>query len=324
MNALADPERPTLCAVASNPVPEGANVGYFRTSDGIRLRYALFPRTGKTHKGTVCIVQGRTEFIEKYFETIADFQKRGFAVATFDLRGQGGSDRLIANRKLGYVENFDDYWTDLKSFHGQILLPDCPPPFFLVGHSTGGLVSLLAATRDRLMFDRAFLCSPMIGLPGLPLGLKAASRLVSVARFLGLSGLPLRRKADRPQSAETFVGNPLTSDRTRYMRMVDVITARPELEITSPTLAWIGSSLKGMLQANGDDFPSSLKIPVFICAAACDRIVDTAATEALGLRLRTGHHVVIPGANHEMLLETDTVREQVFAAFDAFVTEQSD
>lgn len=324
MNATADLDRPTLCAVASNPVPEGAQVGHFRTSDGVRLRYALFPRTGKTHKGTVCLVQGRTEFIEKYFETITDFQKRGFAVATFDLRGQGGSDRLIPNRKLGYVEQFDDYWTDLKSFHSQILLPDCPPPFFLVGHSTGGLVSLLAATRDRLMFDRAFLSSPMIGLPGLPVSLKTASRLVNAARFLGLSRLPLRRKEDKPQTAATFAGNPLTSDRTRYMRMVDVVAARPDLEITSPTLAWIGSSLEGMLRANADDFPASLKIPVFICAAACDRIVNTAATEALGLRLRTGHHVVIPGANHELFMETDAAREQVFAAFDAFVTEQSE
>ena len=104
-----------LVNIASNPVPEGARAGYFLTSDKVRLRYAIWPKpTGGGHEGTICLVQGRAEFIEKYFETIADFRARGFAVATFDWRGQGGSDRLIGNKELGYVDRFEDYWTDLQ------------------------------------------------------------------------------------------------------------------------------------------------------------------------------------------------------------------
>ena len=94
MNAIVDPNGPTLAVVPSNPVPEGARVGYFTTSDKVKLRYATFPKGEGAAKGTICLVQGRTEFIEKYFETIADFQSRGFAVATFYWRGQGGSPRL--------------------------------------------------------------------------------------------------------------------------------------------------------------------------------------------------------------------------------------
>ncbi len=322
MTAIADAA--TLCEVPSNPVPEGARPGYFTTRDGVRIRYAVFPRTGPVHRGTVCLVQGRTEFIEKYFETISDFQKRGFAVATFDLRGQGGSDRLIGNPKLGFVEHFDDYWTDLSSFHAKVLLPDCPPPFYLVGHSTGGLVALLAAARDRLMFDRVFLSSPMVSLPGLPFGIDGAARIVRTLRFVGLSRLPLRRPQDAPQSEKRFPGNPLTGDKTRYMRPVDILNARPDLEVGSPTLGWIGSALEAMRIVNADSFPGSLKIPVFICAAALDSVVDTTATEALGLRMRAGHHVIVPGARHELFMETDAVREQVFAAFDAFITEQAE
>ena len=148
MNAIVDPEGPKFAALPSNPLPEGMRGGYFSTPDKVKLRYATFPKTAGAAKGTVCLVQGRTEFIEKYFETIGDFQKRGFAVATLDWRGQGGSDRLIGNRQLGYVRNFNDYWVDLQAFHANILLPDCPAPYYLVGHSMGGLVSLMAATRD--------------------------------------------------------------------------------------------------------------------------------------------------------------------------------
>jgi lysophospholipase len=32
---------------------------------------------------------------------------------------------------------------------------------------------------------------------------------------------------------------------------------------------------------------------------------------------------VIPGARHELFMESDAIRGQVFAAFDAFITEQS-
>lgn len=323
MNMAQTPAEPSLVHLPSNPIPHGARVGHFTTSDGVRLRYALFPRLGEVARGTIVLVQGRTEFIEKYFETIADFQKRGFAVATFDLRGQGGSDRLLANPRLGYVESFEDYWTDLRDFHSGIVLPDCPPPFYLVGHSTGGLVGLLAACRDRLMFDRVFLSSPMLGLPGLPLSLKWSSRLVNALRFLGLSALPIGRREDKAQSRDRFEGNPLTSDRVRYMRSVEILAARPDLFVGFPTLGWIGSSLAAMRRANDDSFPLDLKIPVFICAAALDSVVETRASEALGLRLRAGHHVVIPGARHELFMEADPIRAQLFAAFDAFVTDQS-
>src|ERR1700710_2495060 len=94
MSAIVDAAGPELCVLPTNPAPEGTHAGWFTTIDNMRLRYARWPKTAGAQKGTVCLVQGRTEFIEKYFETVADFQARGFAVATFDWRGQGGSQRL--------------------------------------------------------------------------------------------------------------------------------------------------------------------------------------------------------------------------------------
>jgi pimeloyl-ACP methyl ester carboxylesterase len=96
MNAIVDPHGPDLVNLPSNPMPEGGRAGYFQTYDNVRLRYAIWPKSAE-HRGTICLVQGRTEFIEKYFETIADFRARGFAVATFDWRGQGGSERMTGN-----------------------------------------------------------------------------------------------------------------------------------------------------------------------------------------------------------------------------------
>jgi lysophospholipase len=318
-----DPHGPSLVNIASNPVPEGALAGYFTTSDKVRLRYGLWPKSAGAPRGTICLVQGRTEFIEKYFETIADFQRRGFAVATFDWRGQGGSDRLIGNGRLGHVDRFEDYWTDLSGFYRHILLPDCPPPFYLVGHSMGGLASLFAGLNDRMMFDRIFLSAPMLALDRQPLGMKGMARITETLSFLGLGQMPVARRADRPPSQASFPGNPLTGDLLRYMRPVDVIAARPALEIAAPTIRWAASAFGAMAEAARDDFPGRIRVPLLMLAAARDEVVSTAAIEQLGLRMRTGRHVVIAGARHELFMETDNIRGQVLAAFDAFITEQS-
>ena len=39
--------------------------------------------------------------------------------------------------------------------------------------------------------------------------------------------------------------------------------------------------------------------------------------------MRTGRHAVIAAARHELFMESDAIRGQVLAAFDAFITEQS-
>lgn len=323
MTTTVDPTGPRLALTPSNPAPEGARVGFFETADRVRLRYAIWPKSAGPHRGTVCLVQGRTEYIEKYFETIADFQARGFAVATFDWRGQGGSQRLIGNATLGYVDRFEDYWTDLRSFHARILLPDCPGPYYLVGHSMGGLASLFAATQDRMMFDRVFLSAPMVSLHGMEHAIARTARLAELVSLVGLGRLPFSRRGDQRPSEAGFANNPLTSDAVRYMRMVDTIRADDGLYIGSPTFRWLAAAMRGMLEAGRDDFPARIQIPLLILGAARDEIVSTPAIERLGLRLRNGRHMIIPGGRHELFMENDTIRGQVLAAFDAFITEQS-
>ena len=69
-----------LVALAKNPVPSGAIAGAFR-SDKLRLRFARWEPTRGPSRGTVCLFQGRGEFIEKYFEVIADRDAIAKAIA---------------------------------------------------------------------------------------------------------------------------------------------------------------------------------------------------------------------------------------------------
>src|SRR5262245_27535708 len=156
----------TLVSIPANPVPDGAVTGTLKTPDGVSIRFARFaPPPGR--KGTVCLFQGRAEFIEKYFETVRDLRARGFAVATLDWRGQGLSERMLSNPRKGYVGSFAEYDIDLHTFINEVVLPDCPPPIFALAHSMGATVLLRAARQGHRWFDRMVLLAPLIGLPGL-------------------------------------------------------------------------------------------------------------------------------------------------------------
>ena len=225
----------TLISIPANPVPEDVVSGTLKTPDGVSLRYARWaPPAGR--KGTICLFQGRAEFIEKYFETVRDLRARGFAVATLDWRGQGLSERTLRNPGKGYVRSFSQYQTDLDAFINEVVLPDCPPPIFALAHSMGALVLLRAAYAGIRWFDRIVLLSPMIALPGMR-RTTATSALVRSLRLGGFGSLYVPGGDASVMQLRPFVGNLLTSDPVRYARNVAVLEAEPQLAIGWPTVA---------------------------------------------------------------------------------------
>ena len=148
--------------------------------------------------GTIAILPGRAEFIEKYFEVIGELLSRNFDVAILDWRGQGFSGRLAANPRKGHVGDFRDYQRDLEALAEQVLAPFCRPPWFALGHSMGGAIVLAMAHAGRAPFSRMVLTSPMIEIYGLRF--EAAKR--NLAKALVLLGhgpvFRARRQPHRP------------------------------------------------------------------------------------------------------------------------------
>ena len=66
-------------------------------------------------------------------------------------------------------------------------------------------------------------------------------------------------------------------------------------------------------------FPHYLSTPMLIIASGADRVTDCGAAERFAARLISGRIIVIDGAEHEIMLERDALRDQFWAAFDAFV-----
>ncbi len=308
-----------LVGIARNPVPNGAVPGTMLARDGINVRYCLWPRTAEKRLGTVCLFGGRGEFIEKYFETVADLRRRGFAVAMMDWRGQGGSDRLLRNPSKGHVEDFAQFDTDLRQFMNEIVLPDCPAPFYGMGHSMGGHILLRSALTKVCWFDRLILSAPMIDIAREITAAPALRFLIEGLVLLGAGDFFIPGGRSKPWELRPFAGNELTSDRLRYERVRDILETAPWLGLGAPTIGWLNAACRSIVQINAMNFAPSVKVPTLIVAASNDTVVSTRAIERFATHVKTCRHLVIAGAKHELLQERDEIRDQFWAAFDAYI-----
>lgn len=305
-----------LVSTADNPIPDGAIVGTLETLDGVSLRYASWPGPDRS-KGTVCLLHGRAEFIEKYFEVVRELRARGFAVVTFDWRGQGLSGRALPEWQKGYVESFGQYDIDLRTVIEKVLLPNNPRPLLGLAHSMGGAVLLRLAADNGRHFDRMILTSPMIGLPYI-----GSSRLVRAVlqaiRLCGLSTSYVPGGRSTVMDLRPFAGNRRTSDPDRYARNAAIVASEPALGIGSPTLRWTEAALEVVHEFADANYPVRGLDRTLIIAAGNDQIASTAASTTFAMRAKTISSIVIHGAKHELLMEQNGYRAQFWSAFDSF------
>ncbi|MGI6244188.1 MAG: alpha/beta fold hydrolase [Pseudochelatococcus sp.] len=321
---------PELVATPDNPIPPTAASEQVTAADGVRLRVARWLPEGppEAARGIVIVLQGRGEFIEKYFETVGELRARGFHVVAFDWRGQGDSQRLLRRRRnkpvqAGHVHDFAAYQRDLDAVlaHVGATLPALPR--FALCHSMGGTLALLRAASPGRGgdFARIVMTAPMIALsPALAPPFAAA--LARLGLCFGLSRVmaPGGRRVATP--LRPFDGNRLTRDAARFSRIRGIIERSPSLALADPTFGWLAAAFRAMERLAAPRFALSVATPVLVIAAGADRIVSTPATERFGARLKAGNAIVIPYARHEILMETDDVRAFFWAAFDAFIPGQ--
>ncbi len=310
----------TLVALARNPIPSGAVAGLFQGYDGAPLRYARWTETTAACRGTVVIVSGRTEFIEKYFETIADLRRRGFAVAIMDLRCQGGSKRLLENPLKGHVRHFRDYDYDLALFMKEVVMPHMPRPYLALGHSLGSHILLRIAGVSECPFERMVLIGTMLEIAPRQLKLPKpiVRAIVEIAAGLGLATPFLPLTTVIPATEIPFESNEVTSDRERYNRVAAVVAAAPELALGPPTIGWLRAALRSCAMLAAPDYPARVRVPVLMVASGRDTIVSSQAIEDFIPRLKLGTLALIGPSKHEVLQETDEIRGRFWASFDAY------
>ncbi len=306
-----------LHAVDGAPAPEGGCAQWLTAPDGVRLRVALFKPPGGLGgaRGSVVLSPGRTEPIEKYFEVIGELQARGFVVLIHDWRGQGLSDRALADPVKGHAKGWRPFLLDLAMVLAQVG-GRAPRPWIALGHSMGAALTLLALTEGEDRFAAAILSAPMIAIltPGVSPGI--LRRLAVMNEAVGL-GETYTWDQRRPIFEMPFEGNPLTHDVGRWDRFQALFQAVPALRVGDPTWGWLSFATSAMARLARAGVIEQITIPLCVITAGADQVCDSAAAAKLAARALLGRHVDIPGAHHEILLETDARREVFWQAFDA-------
>ena len=140
---------------------------------------------------------------------VGELRRRGFAVAVLDWRGQGGSSRLTRNPLKGHVNDFAEYEEDLAHFMKAVVLPDCPAPYFALGHSMASMVLFRAAIKRGCWFTRMVMTAPMVKIAGLPMSQQLCRQLADGLTMIGFGKRPV------PGDASQNIG---TTSRSRAIR----------------------------------------------------------------------------------------------------------
>lgn len=289
---------------------------------GMRLRMGHLRPVGLP-RGTVVVLPGRAEFIEKYAETLTDLLDWGFATAILDWRGQGGSDRFLPQRDRGHVLAIEDYLADLDAVLARLDTLALPRPFLMLAHSMGGHIGLRHLHDHPDRFAAAAMSAPMFGIHlGLtPLPVARALCLAATRSGAGWRYAPGQRGVDLAHYV--FARNRLTTSPERYECLRRHVAETPELVLGGVTYGWLGAALSSIALTRQQGYLESIRTPILILQAGREQVVSNRAEAMTASRLRAARLAVFPDARHELLQERDEIRIPVLSTIRAFFAEVS-
>lgn len=130
----------------------------FSNAKGYRLNYHLWATDGPP-RGYVMIAHGIGEHAGRYGHVAAAFNEIGFNVFGPDHQGHGRSQG-----KRGHISRFEYYCHDLEQLRQLVVGENDRKPFFLLGHSMGGLIACVYLSMFQDKVDGAILSAPAVGI----------------------------------------------------------------------------------------------------------------------------------------------------------------
>ena len=291
---------------------------------GVRLRAARFDADAPH---AICLLlNGQTEFIEKYFEVIDELRGRSLVVITFDWRGQGGSDRLLPDPRKAHIADFADYDRDLEAVLRQTVLPlsaQQDVPVIAMAHSMGGEILIRRLHDVQNEFAAAILCAPMLGINSRGSPWWVVEKVSAYLNREGPSTEFVWGMAKRDQLTLPFSLQIVTSDPIRYARNQASLAANPELRLNGPTWGWLAAALHAIALTRSPGYAEAIQTPSLLFGAGRDRVCDTDAIRDFARRMPQAEFAEIKEAEHEILMERDVFRAGFWSHFDKFITKNA-
>jgi lysophospholipase len=293
---------------------QSSTAGQFLGKDGVTIRYRMFPAQG-TERGALVISNGRTESYVKYAELFYDLRNEGWTIYALDHRGQGESGRMTRNPQVGYVRHFSDYVDDLKRFVEVVVNATPHSRRVLLGHSMGGAIAASYAERFPKDFDGFVLSSPMLQI-------NTAPYAAGIARAITVAGVGLGLGKSYaigygPYAPAVFEKQTMTHSRARNDKSNAQVAEEPSIALGGPSFRWVNESLAATSKIVAG--AKSVTAPVLLLRDGQDSLVKPGGQDKFCAAALSCRKVEYATAYHELLNETDSIRDQALGEVTGFL-----
>lgn len=278
---------------------------YFDSFKGGKLHYYSFKADKPV--GGVVISHGFTECAEKFFEMMYYYLNMGLNVYAIDHRGHGKSLRQGPVTDAVYLDSFDDYIADFRSFVKNIAVPaNGGLPLYLYAHSMGGAVGAMYLQEYRCeFFDKAVLTAPMIYANTANMPHFVAGALCGVLDLLGKEkGKVPGAKGFNPKRTWEN-SNATCKERFDYWQAKRVANVCYQPSV--PTNKWVWESIRICPLMLNKERCNNVEIPLLLCQAEIDGSVIPEKHNDFIKLIPNGKLVHFKGSKHEIFLSPDDV-----------------
>lgn len=263
-------------------------------SEGLFLRkyeWMPVPTVDEPIKGIVVIVHGFAEHMGRYEHVAKALNHEGFGVVGIDHQGHGRSEGDRA-----YFESSDNLANDVVQLVEEEKAKYPDTPFFLLGHSLGGLVAFEAYVKTPKLWKAVTLCAPSLVPP---------ADVNAVTKFAALQVASLLPKL---RVDELNLSSLVAFSEVRDIYMNDPMIRGIGL------LAGVAASMFNSWENVHTKFPL-MTAPLLMLHGEKDTLVPIAASKALnaGAKSEKKKFVIVPGGQHELMNEQEDamVKEMV-------------
>jgi alpha-beta hydrolase superfamily lysophospholipase len=248
----------------------------------------------KNEKANLLIIHGMHEHCGRYQHVAKMLNESGINVYTFDLRGHGNS-----GGPKNIVKDIDEYRQDVENVYRTI---PKNKPFFLLGHSMGGLI----AVNFLLYRERTDITGVILSGPALEVGNDITPTTVKIVKFLGKYVPELKTSKLNPSSISR---DPVTIEQYKTDPLITRHGAK----------AGLGLALINAITETKKDF-NKFDFPVLIMHGGDDKIVNPEGSKELYATCKSKDKTlkIWDGAYHEIFNEIN--KKEVLEFMNAWIT----
>lgn len=267
----------------------------FKAADGTTLFYQTWHPEAKP-RAVMAMVHGFGDHSGRYTNIVEALSPKGIVFYGYDHRGHGKSEG-----KRGYISNWAEYREDLGTFLNLVRDREKGIPFFIYGHSMGGLIVLDYLIHNQTDINGAIVSTPLLAQPGISPILVMISRILSRVK----PDFSLDTKLD---------ANVISRDKNEVMRYAT------DPLVHSIGTARLGTELTATIDNTHKD-AAKFKYPLIMVLGSDDKLVPPHGSEDFFKNISSEDKKLNVYENGFHELHNDLDKERVLGDMSAWIEE---